>query len=289
MIWLIGNKGMLGTELSLVLKQRGLSLVGTDRELDILDPSALEAFAAGKDIRWVINCAAYTAVDKAEDEEAFALRLNAEGPGNIARLCARIGARVIHISTDYVFSGEGTSPYLESDPTDPTGAYGRTKAEGERVVLGEAPDAIIIRTAWLYGRYGPNFVATMLKLMAARDEIGVVADQKGTPTWAYDLSQAVADITTKNNFPAGIYHFTNAGETTWYEFALEIQRVGTDLGLLTRTCRTKALSTAEYPTKTKRPAYSVLAKDKILAAGITVPDWKMSLRDFLTSLGTDLA
>lgn len=287
MIWLIGNKGMLGTELTRVLNQRGLSLVGTDREVDILDPATLEAFASGKDVRWVINCAAYTAVDKAEDEEAFALRLNAEGPGNIARLCARIGVRLIHISTDYVFSGDGTRPYLESDPTDPTGAYGRTKAAGEQAVLSEAPGAIIIRTAWLYGRYGPNFVSTMLRLMGSKDEIGVVADQSGTPTWAFDLSQTLAAITTRSDFSSGIYHFTNAGETTWHGFALEIQHMGTELGLLKNPCRVKALSTAEYPTKTRRPVYSVLSKDKILAAGIAVPEWKASLRAYLVSLGTD--
>jgi dTDP-4-dehydrorhamnose reductase len=286
-IWLIGNKGMLGTELTRVLTQRGLSLAGTDREVDILDPAALAAFASGKGIRWVINCAAYTAVDKAEDEEGLALRLNAEGPGNLARLCAGIGARLIHISTDYVFSGDGARPYLESDPTDPAGAYGRTKAAGERAVLAEAPGAVIVRTAWLYGRHGPNFVSTMLRLMASKDEIGVVADQQGTPTWAFDLSRALAAIAEWPDFPAGVYHFTNAGETTWHGFALEIQRLGTDLGLLKSPCRVKALSTAEYPTKTKRPAYSVLSKDKILAAGIVVPEWKASLRDYLAGLGTD--
>lgn len=287
MIWLIGNKGMLGTELTQVLLHRGLSLVGTDREVDILDSAALESFASGKGIRWVINCAAYTAVDKAEDEEAFALRLNAEGPGNIARLCTRIGARLIHISTDYVFSGDGKRPYLEYDPTDPTGAYGRTKAAGERAVFSDAPDAIIVRTAWLYGRHGPNFVATMLRLMASKDEIGVVADQKGTPTWAYDLSETLAAIAVRPDFPAGIYHVTNAGETTWHGFALEIQRMGTEFGLLKTACRVKALSTAEYPTKTKRPAYSVLSKDKILAAGIAMPGWKASLHSYLAGLGTD--
>jgi len=286
-IWLIGNRGMLGTELTQVLVHRGLSLVGTDREVDILDPAALEAFASGRSVRWVINCAAYTAVDKAEDEEALALRLNAEGPGNIARLCSKIGARLIHISTDYVFSGDGSRPYLESDPTDPTGAYGRTKAAGEKVVLAEAPGAVIVRTAWLYGRHGPNFVSTMLRLMASKDEIGVVADQKGTPTWAYDLSQVLATIVSWPDFSAGIYHFTNAGETTWHGFALEIQRLGTDLGLLKGVCRIKALSTAEYPTKTKRPAYSVLSKDKVLAAGIAVPEWKASLRAYLAGLRTD--
>lgn len=280
MIWLIGNKGMLGTELSMLFAERGLSFVGSDREVDILAPAALEAFAAGKGPQWIVNCAAYTAVDKAEDEEAFALRLNAEGPENIARLCAKTGARLIHISTDYVFDGDGTRPYLESDPVAPTGAYGRTKAEGERRAVAAAPDTVVVRTAWLYGKHGPNFVSTMLRLMASRDEIGVVADQKGTPTWAYDLASAIADIAARSDFPAGIFHFSNAGETDWHGFALEIFRLGTELGLLSGSCRVNALQTDEYPTKTKRPAYSVLSKDKIRAAGITVPEWKTSLREY---------
>ena len=281
MIWLIGDKGMLGTELAGLFAERGLPFVGSDRDVDILDPAALAAFAQGKDIRWIVNCAAYTAVDKAEDEEAFALRLNAEGPENIARICSAIGARLIHISTDYVFNGEGSSPYLESDAVAPTGAYGRTKAEGERRVLAALPGAVIVRTAWLYGRHGPNFVYTMLKLMKAKDEIGVVADQRGTPTWARDLSLAVADIATAQAFPAGIYHYTNAGETTWHAFAAAIQRLGLEHGLLEKPCRINALTTDQYPTKTRRPAYSVLSKEKALAAGIKVPAWEDSLRAFL--------
>jgi len=282
MIWLVGDKGMLGTELGEVFASRGLAFVGSDREVDILDPAALAAFAEGKGIRWIVNCAAYTAVDKAEDEEAFALRLNAEGPENLARLCAAIGARLIHISTDYVFDGRGSRPYLEADATAPGGAYGRTKAEGERRVLLAAPDSVILRTAWLYGRHGPNFVATMLRLMASRDEIGVVADQKGTPTWAYDLSIAIADIAERPDFPAGIYHYTDSGETTWHEFALEIQRTGTELGILSRPCRVNALGTEQYPTKAKRPAYSVLSKEKILSEGLIAPDWRASLRRYLS-------
>ncbi|PKL08144.1 MAG: dTDP-4-dehydrorhamnose reductase [Spirochaetae bacterium HGW-Spirochaetae-7] len=280
MIWLTGNKGMLGTELSLLLKAKNLSFVGTDRDVDILDAVALENFADGKGITTIINCAAYTAVDKAEDEEALALRLNAEGPGNIARLGAHIGARVIHVSTDYVFSGNGTKPCLESDPVSPTGAYGRTKAEGERRVFSAAPDSIIIRTAWLYGKHGPNFVATMIKLMAAKDEIGVVADQRGSPTWAYDLSCAIADIAVRPDFPAGIYHYTGDGETTWYDFAQEIQRLGRVHGLLDHDCRVRPLSTDQYPTKTRRPAYSVLSKDKIKSQGIPIPHWEFSLQAF---------
>lgn len=283
MIWLIGCNGMLGRELAELFDARGLAYVGSDREVDILDPAALAAFASGKQLAWVINCAAYTAVDRAEDEEALAARLNADGPGNIARLCGAIGARLIHISTDYVFGGDGTRPYLESDPPAPTGVYGRTKAEGERRVFAELPGAIIIRTAWLYGRHGPNFVYTMLKLMKSKDEFGVVSDQRGTPTWARDLARAMADMVSAPAFPAGIYHYTNLGETNWHAFARAIQQLGLELGLLDKPCRINALGSDQYPTKARRPAYSVLSKDKALAAGLIIPAWKDSLREFLAN------
>jgi len=192
MIWIIGNRGMLGQELAEQLAARGIANVGSDREVSILDPEALRHFAQGvqKDtpIKAIVNCAAYTAVDRAEDEAELAHALNAEGPGNIAELARSVGARFLHISTDYVFSGAASQPYREDDPIGPTGVYGRTKAEGETRVREACPDAVIIRTAWLYGKYGPNFVATMLRLMRERTELGVVADQRGTPTWARDLA-----------------------------------------------------------------------------------------------------
>jgi dTDP-4-dehydrorhamnose reductase len=290
MIWIVGNKGMLGTELTQYLQNQGLSVIGTDRDVSFLEPDALSAFARDKPITWIINCAAYTAVDKAEDEEALALRLNAEGPENLARLAEAIGARLLHISTDYVFSGiphlqiDEPRPYREDDPTGPTGAYGRTKEAGERRVLTAAPNSLIVRTAWLYGAYGPNFVFTMLRLMKERDSIGVVADQRGTPTWARDLSAAIHGLLTKPAIPAGIYHFTNDGECTWYDFALAIRDEARKLGLLEKDCTVNPLTTAQYPTKARRPAYSVLSKAKIKALGIPVPDWRQSLIQFLTAL-----
>ncbi|MFH2114282.1 MAG: dTDP-4-dehydrorhamnose reductase [Spirochaetota bacterium] len=302
MIWLIGNKGMLGTELASALAAAGLPAVGTDREVDILDPAALEAFAAGKDIRWLVNCAAYTAVDKAEDvrcetrssargsggsapvmyspyEECY--RLNAEGPANLAALAHSLGSRLLHLSTDYVFSGSATEPYAEDTPVSPAGAYGRTKAEGERRVMAAAPESVILRTAWLYGRHGPNFVYTMLRLMKERSTMGVVADQHGTPTSAADLSAAIVHLVTLPQLPAGIYHYTNAGATTWYHFAREIHRLGRQNGFLERDCIINPLTTAEYPTKAARPAYSVLSKDRIQALGVRVPGWEESLAGFL--------
>jgi len=280
MLWLIGNKGMLGTELSNLLSSRGAPFVGTDREVSMLDPAALEAFAAGRGIDRIVNCAAYTAVDKAEIEEELARRLNADGPENIGRLASAIGARVVHVSTDYVFDGNGKSPYKETDPVNPASAYGRTKAEGEARLALACPDAVIVRTAWLYGKHGPNFVATMLRLMAEKDELGVVMDQRGSPTWAYDLAVALADLASAEDVPSGPYHFTNDGEASWYDFAVEIQRLGRELGILSRDCRVKPLTTAEYGSKTRRPAYSVLSKDRIKALGIPVPGWKESLRKY---------
>jgi len=282
MVWLIGNKGMLGSEVAERLEREGLSWVGTDREVDITDPVALADFAAGKDITWIVNCAAYTAVDKAEDESGLAARLNRNGPANIGELATRSGARVIHISTDYVFDGLGTRPYREDDPVNPAGVYGRTKAEGETALLAACPRSFILRTAWLYGRRGQNFVRTMLRLMKEKSEIGVVADQRGTPTNACDLADAVAAVLRSGSDSYGIYHFTDEGETSWYEFAREIQRLGRETGLLDHDCAVKALRTDQYPTAAHRPAYSVLSKEKIKKTfGLEIPDWRESLERFI--------
>ena len=290
MIWLIGHRGMLGTELSEVLTAAGLEWSGTDREVDIRDPDALRAWLAvpgggnGRKLDWIVNCSAYTAVDKAEDEEDLARSINATGAGNIATVAREAGARLIHMSTDYVFRGDGTRPYLETDPVDPAGAYGRTKAEGEALVMKTCPRSFMLRTAWLYGRHGPNFVHTMLKLMRERDTISVVADQHGTPTWALDLAQAILAIIEADSKEYGIYHYTNAGQTTWFEFAVAIQALGRELGLLDRVCEVKAITSDQYPAKVKRPAWSVLSKDKIAAVfGIKPPEWRESLRKFLES------
>lgn len=282
MIWIVGDKGMLGNELAQGFTRKGIGFIGSGHEVDILDEAALADFPAGRDISWIVNCAAYTKVDKAEDEPELCGRLNAEGPANLARLARGMGARLLHISTDYVFDGSVERPRREDEPVAPLGVYGRTKAEGESRVLAEAPDSVILRTAWLYGRHGPNFVFAMLRLMKERKEIGVVADQKGSPTWARDLSDAIAAILASRRAPAGIYHFTDAGETSWWEFASEIERLGREAGILQRPCRVKALATAEYPTKAWRPAYSVLSKEKIEASfGLKPPEWRESLAAFM--------
>lgn len=289
MIWIIGNKGMLGQELSALLTAQGIEQVGTDREVSILDPEALAGFAneaqrEGRRLSAIVNCAAYTAVDKAEDEPERARALNVEGPEHIARLAQRLGARFIHISTDYVFDGRASRPYREDDPTGPTGVYGKTKEEGEKRVIAACPKAIILRTAWLYGRHGPNFVYTMLRLMRERTDLGVVADQRGTPTWAYDLAGAISTILRAAAPEPGIYHFTNEGETTWYAFACEIYTQARALGLLDNEVTIRPLTTDQYPTKATRPAYSVLSKEKIKRTfGLSIPDWRDSLMKFLGS------
>jgi dTDP-4-dehydrorhamnose reductase len=286
MIWLIGCKGMLGTELSLLLEKYGFPFAGTDREVDIIDPAALENFAQDQPVAWIINCAAYTAVDKAEDDVETCRRLNTLGAANIAACAPKIGARLIHISTDYVFDGTGKRPYREDDATAPTGVYGLTKRDGELAVIENNPRSFIIRTAWLYGEYGNNFVHTMLRLMNERDEVKVVDDQRGSPTWAFDLASAVLAVIkavdSGKNIPFGIYHYTNEGNISWFDFAKEIYHQGRELGRIGKDCAVKPCTSAEYPAKVKRPAYSVLDKSKIKTTlGMDIPAWDKSLKEFL--------
>ncbi|AEF85820.1 dTDP-4-dehydrorhamnose reductase [Treponema primitia ZAS-2] len=291
MIWLIGNRGMLGKELSLVFEHRGLAYIGTDRDTDITDPASLSSFvvqhADKTPFTWIINCAAYTAVDKAEDDFDLCRRLNTDGPANVAKTAENIGAKLLHISTDYVFNGKGTLPYREDDPTDPIGIYGLTKRDGETKVFENNIASYIIRTAWLYGKYGNNFVHTMLRLMKDRGTVSVVNDQRGSPTWANDLSNTITDliiaVDSGKTLPFGVYHFTNEGDITWFEFAREIYVQGRKLGILTKDCEIKPCTSADFPAKVTRPSYSVLDKGKIKSAlGITIPEWNTSLGKFLT-------
>jgi dTDP-4-dehydrorhamnose reductase len=249
---------MLGTELSLLLEKNGISFIGTDRETDITDPKALGDFASAQPIGWIINCAAYTAVDRAEDDEACCRLLNTAGAANIATVAKTIGARLIHISTDYVFDGSGNRPYTEEDPTCPTGVYGLSKRDGETALTENNPNSYIIRTAWLYGKYGNNFVNTMLRLMNEKEEVKVVNDQYGSPTWAFDLSETIVAFVQQleggKNVPYGIYHFSNEGNITWFEFAKEIYQKGRELNCISKDCTVKPCTSAEYPARVKRPA-----------------------------------
>lgn len=311
MIWLIGCNGMLGREVARQLKENNLSFVGTDKEVDITNPDALDAYQKNlmtsfysldsklpeseKSISWIINCSAYTNVDKAEEDTELAAILNAEGPLNIARVARKLGAKLIHISTDYVFGGDGNEPYTENMEKNPLGVYGKTKADGEDAIEKEMVQYFILRTAWLYGFEGINFVYTMTKAMNNRDEVKVVNDQFGSPTCTVDLANAIITIINKtnnakgffgsNSTPAfGIYHFTNEGQTTWFEFAQAIYKYGRKYKRITKDCTVNPCTTAEFGAKVKRPAYSVLSKEKIQKElKIKIPNWEKSLKNFMKS------
>lgn len=285
MIWVIGHGGMLGSEVCAALLDEGLPFMGSGRETDIRDPEALEAKASKQSIDFIVNCAAYTAVERAEQEQDIAEGVNAKGAGNVARLAERIGARLIHVSSDYVFDGRGSRPYEETDPVNPVGVYGKSKAGGEEAVRRECGRHFIVRTSWLYGKHGNNFIHTMLRLMSERDEIGVVADQCGTPTWTKDLAAMFLRILASKSVDFGIYHFSGEGSTTWFEFAARIQEEAFDAGLLKRKIRINPLTTDQYPSAVRRPMYSVLSKDKTKRVfGVTIADWKDSLRLYVQDL-----
>jgi dTDP-4-dehydrorhamnose reductase len=276
---------MLGTDLGALLKARGHDVVISDRELDIADPVAVEAFVVDVRPTHIINCAAYTAVDLAESEEAQARRANADGPACLADVARRHRLHATHVSTDYVFPGDGAHPYTEDDAVGPLSAYGRTKLEGEQRFLAAAGDkGAVVRTSWLYGVHGKSFPATMLKLMAEREELRVVDDQRGRPTFTRDLARALADVSEKQL--SGVFHFANAGEVTWHGFACAIRDEALARGRALRVKTIHAIPTSAYPTPAKRPAYSVLSTSKIEAAlGWSPPPWREGLRAYLGALG----
>ena len=247
--------------------------------LDITNQFAIEAFVQENEIDLIINCAAYTAVDRAEADEEKARLLNAVAPGYLANAIERRGGQLVQISTDYVFDGTAHTPYTEEAPTCPTSAYGRTKLEGERTVLEVNPSALIIRTAWLYSCFGNNFVKTMLRLGREKTELGVIFDQIGTPTYARDLAVAIMAAVSQGIQP-GIYHFSDEGVCSWYDFTKAIHRLA-DI----TTCHVRPLHTVEYPTPAARPHYSVLDKTKIKSTyGIEIPYWEDSLRECIILL-----
>ncbi|MGW0869577.1 dTDP-4-dehydrorhamnose reductase [Streptomyces sp. NPDC002740] len=277
MRWLVtGAGGMLGRDTVEELARRGEDVTGLDRTgLDITRPASVaRAFAAHRpDL--VVNCAAYTAVDDAETDEARALLVNGEGPRLLAAACAAHAARLVHVSTDYVFDGAARAPYREDHPPFPRTAYGRTKLAGERAVLAALPDAgVIVRTAWLYGVHGRSFVRTMLELETRRDTVDVVDDQRGQPTWSADVAARIADLGPKVGHGAtGVFHATAAGEATWYDLAREVFRsVDADPD------RVRPTTGDAFPRPAPRPAYSVLAHDRWQEVGLSPPrDWRAAL------------
>lgn len=278
-ILITGANGQLGRELQLRLSDRDdFEMLVTDvDELDITDVDAIDAYFASHAIDCVVNCAAYTAVDAAEDNVELCRRLNATAPTLLARACARKGARMIHISTDYVLGGDGHRPYREDDEPHPLGVYGLTKLEGERGVIEALPEAVILRTAWLYSPHGKNFVKTMLKLGRTLETLRVVVDQVGTPTYALDLADCIVAVLTATEWHPGIYHVSDEGAISWYDFTMAIHRLA---GIT--ECRVSPCMTSEYPTRATRPHYSVLDKSKFKATfGVTLPHWEVSLRHCL--------
>lgn len=260
-ILVTGCKGQLGTELQkIAANEMSHHWMFSDIDtLDICNKAAVDNCFETNRIHVCINCAAYTAVDKAEDEPQLATLVNTFAPKVLAGACLRHNALLIHISTDYVFGGNSNKPYQVDDPINPQSVYGSTKAEGERLIRESGCNYMIVRTAWLYSSVGKNFVKTMLSLADTKDEINVVSDQKGCPTWAYDLACALNALLNKNrkNKVQETFHFTNEGEITWYDFALAIMDIGG------KTCKVNPIVTDQYPTKAKRPAYSVLDLNKI--------------------------
>ncbi|MDR1259507.1 MAG: dTDP-4-dehydrorhamnose reductase [Tannerellaceae bacterium] len=287
-ILITGADGQLGRTLQQYVKARGgrgeLRYLFTDVDtLDICSKDDLTAYVqAHGDVSYLINCAAYTAVDKAEDNETACLRLNSEAVRNIGEVAAASGFRVIHISTDYVFDGTNSMPYVETDYTCPVSVYGRSKQMGEMMLRAVCPESLIIRTSWLYSWFGNNFVSTMLRLGRENKEIRVVFDQVGAPTWAGDLAGAIFSVIERagaDGFRPGIYHYSDEGVCSWYDFALKIfQIAGID-------CRVIPIDTKDYPTRASRPQYSVLNKKKIKQTyGLTIPHWEESLRFCLKKL-----
>ncbi len=281
-ILVTGCKGQLGSELTELVEKDsiGLNFFFTDVDtLDITDAAAVNSFVEEHEIDCVVNCAAFTAVDLAESKADFCKLLNETAPGMLAEAMAKRGGSMIQVSTDYVFDGTAHVPYREDVPECPTSVYGVTKLAGEKAVAQACEQSVIIRTAWLYSTYGKNFVKTMLKLGRERSELGVVADQVGTPTYARDLAQAILQILQKGIVP-GVYHFTNEGVASWYDFTKAIHRLAHVTG-----CVVKPLHTEEYPTPATRPHYSILDKTKIKQTyGIEIPHWEDSLAECIQKL-----
>ncbi len=280
-ILVTGANGQLGNEMRVLAKEHPqYSYYFTDvKDLDICDKEAIWNYIADNQIDLIVNCAAYTAVDKAEDDFALAYKLNSLAPGELAAAAQSHGAAIIQVSTDYVFDGTAHTPYTEESHTHPTSVYGTSKLEGEQLVLNNCDKSLVIRTAWLYSTFGNNFVKTMIRLGNERETLGIVFDQIGTPTFANDLAQTIFNI-IRRGIVRGIYHYSNEGVCSWYDFAKAIHRF---TGI--SSCKVTPLHTAEYPTRAIRPAYSVLDKTKIkMTYDIEIPHWEDSLQRCLNGM-----
>jgi len=275
MIWVIGGEGMLGQQIKKSLTKSQLEYVSTDIEIDIVNYESLISYANNYDsIEWVINCSAYTAVDKAEDEEEKAYQINGLGVKNIAKACKKINAKLIHFSTDYVFDGDKEEAYSEDDRTNPVSVYGRTKLVGEEAIAQQLESYFIFRISWLYGVYGNNFVKTMVRLFKEKEILNIVGDQFGSPTYAATLSENVIALINKDSCMYGLYHYSDEGKISWYDFAKEI------IGLVKDKIKISSVSTDQYPTKARRPKNSTFSKTKVNSLGFRVHPWKDNLEKY---------
>jgi len=285
---LIGAGGMLAQAVASELPSHW-RLFGFDLpDFDLTDQTSVMQLCSELRPDLIINCAAYTQVDRCESEERLATRVNGDGPGYLALTAKALGSLLVHVSTDYVFSGDGSSPYAETDKTSPLSAYGRSKLKGEEAILASGLSRyFIFRTSWLYGPGGGNFVETILRLAAEREELRIVADQTGSPTFTFDLARAIMNLVGSNPVAGaaadyGIYHFSNSGQCTWYDFACEIVRQAREAGYQLRCERIVPIATADYPLPATRPGFSVFDKTKYQkASGVIEPDWKESLAVYM--------
>lgn len=271
-----GANGQLGSALRRLLDREmpGEAIYTGKEDLDLTDADAVERFVRDNEVTHIVNCAAYTAVDRAEEEKRECALINTDAVKNLAAAADLFGAKIIHISTDYVFDGTNHRPYRESDKVNPISQYGTTKRKGETALLALAPESIIIRTAWLYSDTGSNFVKTILSLADRQEKIRVVCDQIGTPTYARDLAQAILAILKSHQWVAGIYHFTNEGAASWYDFAKAILRIAG------KRANVEPIPTEDYPTAAARPAYSILDRSRVKATyGVEIPHWEEALAD----------
>jgi dTDP-4-dehydrorhamnose reductase len=269
-----GSKGQLGNEVQVLASSYPqFEFIFTDvEELDICDRKAVENYFAKRKIDVLLNCAAYTAVDKAEEDVELCYRINENAVGNLGEVAAQYGTKMVHVSTDYVFDGTNYLPYTEDKPVCPATVYGKSKLAGEQLLMDVCPAAVIVRTSWLYSSFGNNFVKTMIKLGRERDTLNVIFDQVGTPTYAADLADALLQVISADKFIPGVYHYSNEGVCSWYDFTIAIHQIaGID-------CRVLPIESKDYPAKTPRPHYSVLNKKKIKSNyNIQIPHWEDGL------------
>ena len=280
-ILITGSNGQLGNEMRQIAKSYSqFNYIYTDiEELDICNKTNLDDFVKLNKVDFIVNCAAYTAVDKAENDTELCYKINFEAVKNIAEIASKHQIKVVHISTDYVFDGTNYIPYTEEEQVCPYTVYGKSKLAGEQTLIENCKDAIVIRTSWLYSSFGNNFVKTMIKLGKERDLLNVIFDQIGTPTYAADLADTIMKILIHENFTTGIYHFSNEGVCSWYDFTKSIHRIS---GI---NCNVKPIESKEYPTPTPRPHFSVLNKAKIKSTyGLNIPHWEESLEKCLKLL-----